>query len=71
MKHLYIWLSLTACAPVQVAPNLKLPERSCPKLALPAVPDDVVLDIKGDKITANTGGEIILRGYAQARTLLR
>ncbi len=45
--------------------------QSCPRLAMPPVPEDVVLDIKGDKITANAGGEVMLRGYVRARELLR
>lgn len=45
--------------------------KPCPKLDLPPVPQDVVLNIQGDKVTANAGGEILLRGYAQARQLLR
>lgn len=63
--------ALMACAPVQVAPNLKLPERTCPRLALPPIPEDVLIDIQGDRVTANTGGETLLRYYVQARELLR
>lgn len=47
------------------------PPVQCRKLDLPMVPPDVVLDIKGDKITANEGGEIILRGYVRCRSLYR
>ena len=45
--------------------------QTCPKLIMPPVADDVVLDIKGDKVTANAGGDVILRGYVRARELLR
>lgn len=44
---------------------------TCRKLDFPPVPDDVVLDIKGDKITANPGGETVLRGYVACRSLYR
>jgi hypothetical protein len=44
---------------------------TCPSLALPPVPADVVLDIRGDKVISNEGGDVILRGYVQARSLLR
>lgn len=43
----------------------------CRKILLPPVPDDVVLDIKGDKITANAGGEQLLRGYVACRSIYR
>ena len=43
----------------------------CRKILLPPVPDDVVLDIKGDKITANAGGEQLLRGYVACRSVYR
>ena len=73
-------LILIGCAPVQVAPNLRLPDistdknpaKECPKLVMPPVSDDVELDIKGDKIVKlNAGGDVLLRGYARARTLLK
>lgn len=63
---------VTGCAPVQVAPNLKLPEaKACPTLVMPPIPDDVILDIKGSKVTANKGGETMLYGYVRARSLLK
>ena len=43
----------------------------CPRLTLGPVPEDVVLDIRGDRMTANTGGEQVLRGYVQCRSLFR
>lgn len=42
-----------------------------PTLAMPPIPQDVVLDIKGDRITANAGGELLLRYYSRARQLLK
>jgi hypothetical protein len=47
------------------------PPVTCRKLDLPPVPSDVVLDIKGDKITANAGGETVLRGFVACRSLYR
>ena len=47
------------------------PPVPCRKLDLPPVPADVVLDIKGDNITANAGGETVLRGYVACRSLYR
>lgn len=62
---------LVGCAPVQVAPNLKFPEaKACPTLVMPPIPDDVTIDIKGSKVTANQGGETLLFGYVRARQLL-
>lgn len=45
--------------------------QTCPKLVMPPIPDDVVLDIKNSRVTANKGGETMLIGYARARELLR
>lgn len=42
-----------------------------PTLAMPPIPQDVVLDIKGDHITANEGGELLVRYYSLARQLLK
>jgi hypothetical protein len=47
------------------------PPVQCRRLELPPVPADVVLDIKADKITANDGGETVLRGYVACRSLYR
>ena len=60
--------SIVGCS-TTVAPNLKIPEQSCPRLVLPPVPQDVALDIFGDKVTANAGGDLILRGYVRCRSL--
>ena len=42
---------------------------SCKTLALPPVPQDVYLNIKGDQVISNAGGDQLLRGYVQARSL--
>ena len=56
-----MFLMLNGCASPQ----------SCPRLIMPPINNDVVLIIKGDKITANDGGDTILRGYVRARQLLK
>lgn len=67
-----IALALAACAPVQIAPNLKLPEaKACPTLVMPPIGEDCLLDIQGDKVTANDCGDTLLRGYVRARSLLK
>ena len=43
----------------------------CRKIVLPPVPEDVVLDIKGNAVTANAGGEQLLRGYVACRSIYR
>jgi len=63
---------VTGCAPVQVAPNLKFPEaKACPTLVMPPIGTDCLLDIQGDKVTANDCGDTLLRGYVRARSLLK
>jgi hypothetical protein len=54
-----------------IAPNLKIPEQSCARLDMPAIPQDVSIEIHGDKVTADEGGKVLLRGYVRARELLR
>ena len=67
---LYIFcLSLSGC--MTVAPDLKLPEQQCNRLAMPAVPQDAELTIHGAEIHADKGGEELLRFYVRARQLLR
>ena len=67
---IFILLQL-GCVSAPVAPNLKLPEASCPKLDLPPVPQKATLQIEGDKLFADEGGELLLRGYVRSRYLLR
>lgn len=55
-------------ADISIAPA---PAKSCPTLVMPPVGQDCLLDIQGDKITANDCGDTLLRGYVQARSLLR
>jgi hypothetical protein len=56
-----LFVSLNGCASPQ----------PCARLIMPPVSNDVVLIIKGDKITANDGGDTMLRGYVRARQLLK
>ena len=44
------------------------PPVQCRPLKLPAVPQDVVLNIQGNQVTANAGGELLLRGYVACRS---
>ena len=75
MWAIVIFILLQGCVQAPIAPNLKIPDmtsKSCPKLTMPAIPEDVELDIKGDRINKiNAGGDVILRGYARARQLLQ
>lgn len=66
-------LLLTGCVNAPVAPGLKLPEASkeCPRLVMPPVPQKVYLKIDGEKIEEDDGGDMLLRGYVRARSLLR
>lgn len=50
---------------------LTLPSKSCPTLVMPPVPQKVNLKIDGDKLEADDGGDMLLRGYVRARYLLR
>lgn len=47
------------------------PPISCRKLDLPPVPTKVHLDIDGDKIAADEGGETLLRGFVACRSFYR
>lgn len=85
MKALFLWLLIllpTGCVRHQVeAPQLtSLAEhlkdfqvpKTCPRLDMPAIPDDVELVIKGDTVVSrNTGGRELLLYYVRARNLLR
>ena len=66
-RSLLGFLLLSGCINAPV----KLPEQSCPKIELKPVPQKVYLDIQGDKIMYDAGGEQLLRGYVAARALLR
>lgn len=46
--------------PAQAAP-------ACPPIRLAEIPEDVVVDIKGDKVSTNEGGLLLLREYVKAR----
>jgi|GEM_PF-3219059 len=71
----FLFALLNGCISAPVAPGLKLPEapaKECPRLVMPPIPEDVELDIKGDKINKiNGGGDVLLRGYSRARQLLQ
>jgi len=64
---------LGGCVNAPVAPNLKLPEpaRECPRLTMPPVPQKVFLQIDGENFKADDGGDMLLRGYVRARSLLK
>lgn len=71
-------LAISACTPEVehrvTAPQLDtaihaIQATACPPL--PPLQSDVVIDIKGDKVTANAGGEQLLRDYVSARDCLR
>ena len=67
---LVFFILLTGCVKHEVrAPQIdeaiSAITKQCPEL--PPIPQDVVIDIKGDKVTANTGGELLLRSYVRAR----
>jgi hypothetical protein len=65
-------LALAACAPVQIAPNLKLPEaNACPTLVMPPIAKTCYLDIQGDTVLSDDCGDTLLRGYVRARSLLK
>lgn len=68
-----VLVGLSACVSAPVAPNLTLPPiaKECPKKTIPAVPQTVHLTIEGDKVEMDEGGEIMLRNYVRARSLLR
>ena len=68
----FVTLAIAGCTNKLADISVDIPQRqTCPTLVMPPIPDDVVLDIKGSKVTANKGGEVMLIGYARARTLLR
>ena len=74
-------MMLSAC--VQVAPNLKLPEKApCPKVEpvacptipqykLPPIANEVTIKIRGNSVEADAGGEQLIREYSKAQRLLR
>lgn len=67
---LILALYLPGCvsAPVNLP---QIPADSCPKLSMPPVPQQANLKIDGDKVEADDGGDMLLRGYVRARGLLR
>jgi hypothetical protein len=75
---IFTFLGISGCVQHKVtAPQLDTAIASIKKIAekpmeckrldkLPPIPQDVVIDIKGDKWTANPGGEQLLRYYVVA-----
>ena len=67
---------LSGCAQTQVDKVMDIsigqkPAQACPKLIMPPVGTDCLLDIQGDKVVANDCGDTLLRGYVRARSLLK
>lgn len=52
-------LLLTGCVSADLKP--------CTTVSLPPVPQKVFLQIEGDKILSDAGGDLLLRGYVAAR----
>jgi hypothetical protein len=63
MIRLFPMFLLSGCisAPIQI------PQKECKRIDLPPVPQKVYLNIEGDKILSDAGGELLLRGYVQSR----
>lgn len=63
MIRLFPMFLLSGCisAPIQI------PQKECKRIDLPPVPQKVYLNIEGDKIFSDAGGELLLRGYVQSR----
>lgn len=69
MRVILISLLLSGCVSAPV--DLKLPEKKCEHMFMPPVPQKATLIIDGDKVSADSGGELLLRGYVDARNLFR
>jgi hypothetical protein len=72
----FIAAAVTGCAQTKVDKVVDIsigqkPAISCPKLIMPPVGTDCLLDIQGDKVVANDCGDTLLRGYVRARSLLK
>ena len=50
-----------------ISAPIQIPQKECKRIDLPPVPQKVYLNIEGDKILSDVGGELLLRGYVQAR----
>ena len=73
MIRFFPFILLGGCVNAPVAPNLRVPEpvKECPRLTMPPVPQKVFLQIDGDKIMSDDGGDMLLRGYVRSRSLLK
>ena len=61
--HLII-IALSGCT---LAPTVNPPiQNTCPKL--PKLPEQIHLNIDGDTVNADQGGELVLRGYVACRS---
>ena len=72
---LVVALAMVGCAQTKVDKVVDIslvqkPIHACPTLVMPPIGNDCLLDIQGDKVTANDCGETLLRGYVRARQLL-
>lgn len=64
--------ALTGCT--NKIADFHLPEqkaKACPTLVMPPIGTECVLEIHGDTVLSNDCGDTLLRGYVQARSLLR
>jgi len=63
--------TMAGCVSAPIAPNLKIPEKKCARLSMPAIPNDVSIEIHGLEIKTNPQGEELLRAYVKAREILK
>ena len=63
--------TMAGCVSAPIAPNLKIPETSCSRLSMPAIPETVLIEIHGLDIKTNQAGEELLRAYVKAREILK
>lgn len=63
MIRIFPMFLLSGCisAPIQI------PQKECRRVDLPPIPQKVYLDIQGDKVLSDAGGQLLLRGYVAAR----
>lgn len=64
---------LTASLAVSGCVTIQQPDfvTACPKLQMPPMPQKAKILINGDSIEVDKGGEEIIRGYVDARALLK
>ena len=61
------WISIAALlSACTLAPTIAPPiQNSCPQL--PKLPEEINLNVSGDTVKADKGGDLILRGYVACR----